>query len=165
MSDSFDRALRAAARRGRPAGVCPDAAMLASYADNGLSEDERRFVEAHVADCATCLQHMALLGAVSLDREAPEPSRWWLAQWRWLVPVATAVLVVAVWIRLPEQKATEDAAARPTSAMRAERPVAVDQERAAPASPPAGRDNASNAAARSAREAAKVAPERAGQVS
>ena len=48
MSESFDRALRAAARRSRPAGVCPDAAMLASYADNGLSEDERRFVEAHV---------------------------------------------------------------------------------------------------------------------
>ncbi len=71
MSESFNRALRAAARRSRPAGVCPDAAMLAAYADNGLSADERRIVETHAADCATCLEHLALLGAVSLDREAP----------------------------------------------------------------------------------------------
>ena len=109
MSESFDRALRSAARRGRPAGVCPDAALLAAYADNGLTADERRHVEAHAADCATCLEHLALLGAVSLDREAPEPSRSWLVRWGWLVPVATAVLVVAVWVRLPEQKASEDA--------------------------------------------------------
>ncbi len=49
--------------------------------------------------------------------------------------------------------------------MQAERPAATEQERAAPASPPAGRDNASNAAARSAPKAAKAAPERAGQLS
>ena len=104
MSDSFDRALRAAARRGRPAGVCPDASMLASYADNGLTGDERRVLEAHVADCAVCLEHLALLGAVSLDREPPQPSSSWLVRWGWLVPVATAVLVVAVWVRLPEQQ-------------------------------------------------------------
>ncbi len=42
MSESFDRALRSAARRGRPAGVCPDAASLAAYADNALTADERR---------------------------------------------------------------------------------------------------------------------------
>ena len=109
MSESFNRALRSAARRGRPAGVCPDAAMLAAYADNGLTADERRVVETHAADCATCLEHLALLGAVSLDRDAPQPARSWLVRWGWLVPVATAVLVVAVWVRLPEQKAAQDA--------------------------------------------------------
>ena len=109
MSESFNRALRSAARRGRPAGVCPDAAMLAAYADNGLTADERRVVETHAADCAPCLEHLALLGAVSLDRDAPEPSRSWLVRWGWLVPVATAVVVVAVWVRLPEQKAAPDA--------------------------------------------------------
>jgi Putative zinc-finger len=164
MSDSFDRALRAAARRSRPAGVCPDAAMLASYADNGLSEDERRLVEAHVADCATCLEHMALVGAVSLDREAPEPSRWWLVQWRWLVPVATAVLVVAVWIRLPEQ-VNQEVVRTPLPAAQAEPNVAIELDRTAPLTPPPGRDNASNAAARSAPKVAKTAPERAGQLS
>lgn len=104
MSEPFDRALRAAARRSRAAGVCPDAAMLASYADNGLSADERRQVEAHAADCATCLEHLGLLGAVSLERDTPEPSRSWFANWGWLVPVATAVLVVVVWTRLPQQE-------------------------------------------------------------
>ena len=104
MSEPFDRALRAAARRGRAAGVCPDAALLASYADNGLSADERRQIEAHAADCATCLEHLTLLGAISIERETPEPSRSWLARWGWLVPVATAVLVVAVWTRLPDQE-------------------------------------------------------------
>jgi Putative zinc-finger len=162
MSEPFDRALRASARRSRPAGVCPDAAMLASYADNGLSEDERRSVEAHVADCATCLEHMALLGAVSLDREAPEPSRWWLAHWRWLVPVATAVLVGIVWIRLPEQM-NQEVVGTPTPAVQAQPSVSTDQERLPPASPPAGRE--SNAAARDAAKVGKAAPARAAQLS
>ncbi len=160
MSDSFDRALRAAARRSRPAGVCPDAAMLASYADNGLLEDERRGVEAHAADCATCMEHLALLGAVSVDREAPEPSRSWLAHWGWLVPVATAVLVVAVWIRLPEQKASQDVPAATAPASQARAPVASEQERAAAASPSAGRDEASNAAPRVAAKVSKASPAR-----
>ncbi len=160
MSDPFDRALRAAARRSRPAGVCPDAAMLASYADNGLLEDERRGVEAHAADCATCLEHLALLGAVSVDREAPEPSRSWLAHWGWLVPVATAVLVVAVWIRLPEQKASQDVPAATAPASQARAPVASEQERAAAASPSAGRDEASNAAPRVAAKVSKASPAR-----
>lgn len=124
MSESFDRALRAAARRSRPAGVCLDAAMLASYADNGLSPDERRHVEAHAADCARCQEHLALLGAVSLDREVPEPGRSWLVRWGWLVPVATAVLVVAVWVRLPEP--TQDQRAVPVASSDAATPAAQD---------------------------------------
>ena len=155
MSESFDRALRSAARRGRPAGVCPDAASLAAYADNGLTADERRRVEAHAADCATCLEHLALLGAISLDREAPEPSRSWLVRWGWLVPVATAVLLVAVWVRLPEQKASEDA--RPPSARtRLWPPALPEQERAA--EPPLRR----SATRRDAIDAASCGQDRAG---
>ena len=130
MSEPFDRALRAAARRGRPAGVCPDAALLASYADNGLSADERRQVEAHAADCATCLEHLTLLGAISVERDTPEPSRSWLARWGWLVPVATAVLVVAVWTRLPDQERSGIPAARATL------PQAAVPERERPAAAP-----------------------------
>lgn len=146
MSESFDRALRAAARRSRPAGVCPDAAMLASYADNGLTGDERRALEAHVADCAVCLEHLALLGAVSLDREPPQPSSSWLVRWGWLVPVATAVLVVAVWVRLPEQQQVlrqHERVVRPPSAEPAA-PVAQDTSSADAAATPihAERDEA-----------------------
>ena len=69
MSDlHFDRALRGAARRGRPEGVCPDAAALASYVDRSLSPAEHAALEAHVASCPACIEHLALLAAV----DAPE---------------------------------------------------------------------------------------------
>ena len=107
MSDlHFDRALRGAARRGRPEGVCPDAAALASYVDRSLSPAEHAALEAHVSSCPACLEHLALLAAVDAPETPAEPSYAWsferiFGNWRWLVPVATVVLVVAVWMRLP----------------------------------------------------------------
>jgi hypothetical protein len=89
---------------------------MAAYVDGSLLPDERVRFEAHVADCAACLEHLALLGAVSVDRgDPPEPSGSWFVQWGWLVPVATAVLVVAVWTRLPEQPAAPVAVAERTA--------------------------------------------------
>lgn len=148
MSEPFDRALRAAARRGREAGVCPDAAMLAAYADNGLSPGERGQIEAHSADCSSCQHHLALLGAVSVERGDPaEPARSWLGRWGWLVPVATAVLVVAVWIRMPERRTPVEAdrdeqarqAAPPGEGPKDERPGFSSQDRVEPAPPVQGR--------------------------
>jgi hypothetical protein len=107
MSDlHFDRALRGAARRGRPEGACPDATALASYVDRSLSPDERAALEAHIASCPTCMEHLALLAAVDVPETPADPSVAWsfervFGSWRWLVPVATVVLVVAVWLRLP----------------------------------------------------------------
>ena len=103
MSDPFDPVLRAAARRARAVDVCPDPERLAGYLDNGLTSDERAAVEAHAADCLRCQQHLSLLGAVSMERPDPEAAaaRPWLVRWGWLVPVATAVLVVAIWTRAP----------------------------------------------------------------
>jgi hypothetical protein len=103
MSDPFDRVLRAAARRARTVGVCPGPERLAGYLDNGLTSAERASVEAHAADCLRCQQHLSLLGALSVERPDPDApaSRPWLVRWGWLVPVATAVLVVAVWTRTP----------------------------------------------------------------
>jgi anti-sigma factor RsiW len=75
MSDlHFDRALRGAARRGRPEGVCPDAAALASYVDRSLSPDERAALEAHIASCPTCMEHLALLAAVDAPETPADPS-------------------------------------------------------------------------------------------
>jgi hypothetical protein len=103
MSDPFDRVVRAAARRARPVGVCPEPEVLAAYLDNGLTSDERATVDSHAADCLRCQQHLSLLGAVSMERPDPEAvaPRHWLVRWGWMVPVATAVLVVAVWTRTP----------------------------------------------------------------
>jgi len=154
MSEPFDRALRAAARRGRAAGVCPDAAMLASFADNGLSADERRQIEAHAADCAMCMEHLALLGAVSVERDTPEPSRSWFANWGWLVPVATAVLVVVVWIRLPDQERSRGIPAAPALDSQA---VAPERESAAAAPvETASQDRAANQAPRIAAKVGRL---------
>ena len=112
MSDlHFDRALRAAARRGRPEGACPDAAALAAYVDRSLAPAERTALESHVAGCPLCTEHLALLAAVDTsDAPADQYAGWSYARvfghWRWLVPVATAVLVVAVWLRLPASRET-----------------------------------------------------------
>ncbi len=107
MSDtSFDQALRAAARRDRPAGICPDAEQLAAFVDRSASATERRVVEAHAADCQRCAEHLALLASIT-----PAGVRQGRAQgasvrrWAWLVPVATAVLVAAVWVRMPDDRA------------------------------------------------------------
>jgi hypothetical protein len=104
MSDAFDRLFRTAARRGRAVGVCPGAEVLAAYLDNGLTSEERSTVEAHAADCVLCQQHLGLLGSLGIEPPAPEveAARSWLVRWGWLVPVATAVLVVAIWTRTPE---------------------------------------------------------------
>ncbi len=84
---------------------CPDAELLALYAEHEVSSDERGPVEAHVAGCGRCQATLA-----AFVRSAPEPGvpeatgdiaapPWW-AGWRWMVPLAsaTAVAAVAVWI-------------------------------------------------------------------
>ena len=107
MTDpNFERSLRAAARRGRPGGVHPDASLLAAYVDRGLSDTERIELEAHVADCEECMERLALVGSVNVPDEPEVPSFEWsprrlLSRWGWLVPVATVVVLVAVWERQP----------------------------------------------------------------
>ncbi len=112
MTDpNFERSLRAAARRGRPGGVHPDASLLAAYVDRGLSDPERTQLEAHIADCEDCMERLALLGSVNVPDEPGVPSFEWsprllLSRWGWLVPVATIVVLVAVWERQPSRPAS-----------------------------------------------------------
>src|SRR5580765_435542 len=112
MTDpNFERSLRAAARRGRPGGVHPDASLLAAYVDRGLSDTERAELEAHVADCSECMERLALLGSVNVPDEPEVPSLEWsprqlLSRWGWLVPIATVVVLVAVWERQPSRPAS-----------------------------------------------------------
>lgn len=108
----FERLLRGAARRGRQAGPCPDAALLAAYADGALSHGERATVERHAADCPRCTEHLALLASLATVPavEAPQAGRTPLTWrgWKRLVLAATVVVVFAVWQRIemtpePEQ--------------------------------------------------------------
>src|SRR5262245_44061733 len=101
MADrNFERALRSAARRGRTPDVCPDAAILAAYVDRSLSTEEHAAVESHVADCSACLEHLSLVAALDAPEESPVSAPTFdlgrmVRRWGWLVPAATAVLVVA----------------------------------------------------------------------
>src|SRR4029453_870456 len=64
---------------------------------------------AHVADCSACLEHVALAAALDVPEATPLSAPTFdlgrlVRRWGWLVPAATAVLVVAVWMRFPEQR-------------------------------------------------------------
>jgi len=101
-------ALRAAS--GGEAGDCPDAELVALYAERELDGSAHADVEAHVHGCARCQAMVAALvrampaGAPSAVAEAEAATgsgfAAWFAGWRWLVPAAslTAVAVVAVWV-------------------------------------------------------------------
>ncbi len=105
MSDpSFDRALGAAARRGRDAGRCPDAEQLAAFVDGVLPRAEHDAIEAHAADCARCTEHLALLLPIAEPQPVSRAARPLVVRWGWLVPVATAVIVAAIWVRAPERE-------------------------------------------------------------
>jgi hypothetical protein len=146
MTDpNFERSLRAAARRGQPGGVHPDASLLAAYVDRGLSAAERAERESHVAGCAECMEHLALLGSVNVPDEPEAPSVEWsprqlLTRWGWLVPVATVVVLVAVWERQP---------ARQSASMKETPATAAAQK---PAAPEASAPEANESARRKAEE-------------
>ncbi len=130
MADrNFERALRSAARRGRTAGVCPDAATIAAYVDRSLSAEEHAAVETHMADCMACMERLALVAALDAPDESPVPTPVFdlgalVRKWGWLVPAMTAVLVVAVWWRSSDQRGADASLPAPNRA--------ADQARAEP---------------------------------
>ncbi len=142
----LDRALAAASRRGRAAGACPDATVLAAYADGSLTADERADLELHAADCPACVETLSVLASLDEGEPARASRRWWavapVTRWGWLVPVATAVLVVAVWIRT--ERVTGPAPAgvtsKPSEAVAIASAPPVDSPRMKAITPPERRD-------------------------
>lgn len=130
--DDFDRLLETAHRGAIPErSSCPDPATVASYVDNALSRGERAAFERHAADCARCAEAIALLAGLDETegpgREIPAASRWlW---WRWLVPLATVVIVLIVWRELPPPDADR-------AVSDAKSPAATSAEPAAPRAVP-----------------------------
>jgi hypothetical protein len=105
--DTRDQSIDRLLRRGAgappaelPSAGCFDGEALGAWTSGALSGDESARVEQHVADCARCQAMMA-----TFVRTAPAPPQatppWWRMRVRWLVPVATAAVVVAVWVAVP----------------------------------------------------------------
>lgn len=81
-----------------PSAGCPDAETLAAWSDEGLQDDERVQVEAHVADCARCQMQLAtMIRMAPRETAAAAPARRFHA-WRWLVPVTGAVAAAGLWV-------------------------------------------------------------------
>jgi hypothetical protein len=110
---SIERMLQQGAGGARPprsADGCLDAERLAAWASRSLSARETTGVEEHLADCDRC---QAMLAAFA--ETAPPPAvhaPWWQrARVQWLVPAATAAIVFAVWVSLPERDVLQAPAA------------------------------------------------------
>ena len=106
---------------------CVDAETLAAWADGGLSKTEAAAVELHVSECDHCTAMVATFVRTTPDAPAEE-SLWRRLNMRWLVPVATAATVAALWVLIP----SSDRA--PTTTLESE--VATQATAPAPALPP-----------------------------
>jgi hypothetical protein len=108
------------------ASACPDAEVLAAYAERGLAEDEASRWESHFADCSRCQKIIAVLAASEeeliegevvklgnlaatspINRErVVRNAPWWTliwrrpSLWRWLVPAAGLASAAGLWLAL-----------------------------------------------------------------
>lgn len=107
--------------------ACPDAELLAAYAEHGLTKEETARWESHFADCGRCQKIIAVLAASDDELTNAEVERlgnlaaassaarrpvvanaapWWRSiwhgptLWRWLVPVAGMASAAGLWFAL-----------------------------------------------------------------
>jgi Putative zinc-finger len=80
--------------------ACVDAETLAAWVDDGLAKADAAAVEMHLAECERCTAMVATFARTIPDAPVAESlwTRWHL---RWLVPLATAATVAAVWVLVP----------------------------------------------------------------
>ena len=132
--------------------ACPDAEILAAYAEHGLEEQEASRWEIHIADCGRCQEIIAgVLSAENLEtaelgeREnvasapvirkpaerpgAREISRW-PGLWRWWVPALGLATAMVLWFALRPALST--------------RPASSSAAATTPASPGSGQGNPSS---------------------
>jgi len=119
--------------------ACPDAEVLAAYAEQGLAEEETVRWESHFADCDRCQRIIAVLAAsdeglaevevetlgslAAASSTARTPvaqnaaTRWtviWRRPvfWRWLLPVAGIASAAALWLALRQTPPPESLSAQ-----------------------------------------------------
>ena len=133
-------------RRVKSIHVEPD--VLAAWSEGTLPSSDARQVEAHLADCATCQEMLAVFartepphavssgvgsvlsglssvvsGFLTAVASAKAVSR---TSWRWAAPLAAAATVAAIWVAIPEDERT--AQLNPTAAPGLSEPAAAPLE-------------------------------------
>ena len=153
----------------RAAGACPDAEILAAYAEQALGPDEAAQWEGHFAACGRCRKILRVLAAstdtplagkevaqlgelisavhspVEITGKPARQAHPKLIDWRtrWLAPALGVAAALAVWFAMrPPWRATERSA---TQTLIAQAP----REEALPASPASPDAHASGAALQS----------------
>jgi len=142
-------------------GDCPGPDILAAYFERSLDVEESARYERHLSRCTRCREQLAALDRAAtpdLAGSAPLHQRFfgpWLWDWRWLAPVAAALLVAAVWM-----------ARRPTPKRADEPPplVAMSQPEQAPTASTAPESGHENKPAPGGVPAAKSAPNLTGDL-
>ena len=101
LKESF----RTSARMSQP-GSCLDVETLAAWIDGSLAGGQLTAASEHLADCVDCQATLAAFARTTSPEAVPEP--WWRRglSARWLVPVAAAATVIAIWIAVPRDEYT-----------------------------------------------------------
>jgi hypothetical protein len=110
-----------------------DAEELAAWSSGTLPTARASRIEAHLADCDRCQSVLAVFVRTEPPATAPAPGRWRAWQIGWLVPLATAATVAAIWVALPERDEPVDPGLRREIAQGGPR----TSTGAAPSAPPA----------------------------
>jgi Putative zinc-finger len=105
--------------------ACIDAETLAAWADGGLSKDQAALVEVHLADCERCTAMLATFARTVPELPAAE-SLWTRWNLRWLVPIATAATVAALWVLVPRPESPQIAALKSERAIAPQTPAAAE---------------------------------------
>jgi hypothetical protein len=145
--------------------ACVDGETIAAWTEGQLRGAEADTIERHLSTCARCQQLLAAFARTSPPPVVAMPlwRRWRL---QWLVPIATAATVAAIWVATPQQdRAAYVEAPAPNQATRAlesapapsqpaaEKPRSVEESDAA-----SSRRNQANTPARKAASPPAASP-------
>ena len=84
------------------ADACVHGETLAAWSSGALAPAAAARVETHLADCDRCQSMLAAFARTEPVIAARAPF-WQRAQVRWLVPLATAATVAAIWVATPQR--------------------------------------------------------------
>jgi putative zinc finger protein len=129
---AIERALRADTGVGARAGAaCLDGETIAAWSSGTLTVADAARVEEHLADCARCQSMLAAFARTEPLVETPALRSVNVGRprthLRWLVPLATAATVAAIWVAAPQRD-------EPAQSPLADQRAPLETERSAPPS-------------------------------
>jgi hypothetical protein len=110
-----------------PVEDCPDAEVLAAWADGRLTGPMQSAAVSHLSACARC---QAIVGELARIEPPSERGTWWRhgVRLRWLVPATAVAAAVVIWLVVPSTPPSIDqVATQQTPQAENEPPASVSQ--------------------------------------